>query len=84
MLAYYFHINFSLLRFTENLLTEDIDLIEGDMKLTIDQKLELVAGYHGDINSKATKLWPGGVIIFDIDPSLGKTSVFFCTTFCVN
>ena len=58
----------------ENLLTEDIDLIEGDMKLTVDQKLELLAGFRGDTSFKTTKLWPGGVLIFDIDPSIGKSS----------
>ena len=59
---------------TENLLTEDIDLTEGDMKLTVDQKLELLARFRGHTSFKATKLWPGGVLIFDIDPSLGKST----------
>lgn len=42
------------------------------MKLTLDQKLELLAGYRRDMRLKATKLWPRGVLIYDIDPVVGE------------
>ena len=61
-----------MLLFTENLLTGDKDLIEGDMKRTLDQKLELLAGSGGQKIFKATKLWPGGIVTYDIDTSLGE------------
>ncbi|CAH3142038.1 unnamed protein product [Porites lobata] len=54
----------------ENLLTGDKDLIEGDMKLTLDQKIELLAGSGGQKIFKDTKLWPGGIVTYDIDTSL--------------
>lgn len=42
------------------------------MKLTLDQKLELLAGSGGQKIFKATKLWPGGIVTYDIDTSLGE------------
>ena len=42
------------------------------MKLTLDQKLELLAGSGEQKIFKATKLWPGEIVTYDIDTSLGE------------
>ena len=56
----------------ENLLIEDGDLFQGDIKLTIDQKFELFSGSSRAKNSITANLWPGGVLVYHIAPSLGK------------
>lgn len=56
----------------ENLLTEEGDLFQGDIKLTVDQKFELLSGSLRGKSSITSNLWPGGVLVYHIEPSLGK------------
>lgn len=42
------------------------------MKLTIGQKFELFSRSWGKNSSITAHLWPGGVLIYDIERSLGK------------
>ncbi|KAJ7393854.1 hypothetical protein OS493_003521 [Desmophyllum pertusum] len=56
----------------ENLLDEDSDLFQGDIKLTVDQKLELLSGSWSGKSSITANFWPGGVLVYHITPSLAK------------
>lgn len=61
---------------TENIGITNPDLFEGDMILTPEQRLAAVTG--GDVSTAGARgsirrgLWPGGVLYYTIDRSLGK------------
>lgn len=63
---------------TENIGIKNAKLFEGDMVLNTVQRLAAMKGLDVD---KATgnargsilnKQWPGGVLIYDVDPQIGK------------
>ena len=63
--------------FAENQGISDPNLVEGDMILTPQQIYNIEHGL--DVNSPGRKrgsrrsgLWPGGVLVYTIGPSLGK------------
>lgn len=54
----------------ENRGIDDPELYEGDMKLTMDQRMEVESrGERAAIN---VQLWPNGEIIYDLDPTFCK------------
>ena len=63
--------------FAENRDIEDPDLFEGDMRLTPLQRGYAVMGLDVSASNRQgasirSPLWPGGVLIYEISPTLGR------------
>ena len=70
---------------SENRDINEPDLFEGDMRLTPEQRGRVMMGmdfHKSDRQGAAIRqgLWPGGVIVYDIKPTLGKLLILFCIT----
>ena len=72
---------YSFVSLTENLGIKNVKLFEGDMVLNSIQRLAAMKGLDVD---KATgnargsilnKQWPGGVMIYAVDPQIGKEAL---------
>lgn len=61
-----------LYTFTENRGVDDPNLFEGDMRLTPEQRKELLASVLQKRGAQRWGQWPNGVLIFTISPTLGK------------
>lgn len=63
---------------TENIGIKNAKLFEGDMVLNTVQRLAAMKGLDVDKatgnarGSVLNKQWPGGVLIYDVDPQIGK------------
>ena len=61
----------------ENQSIQNPNLFEGDMILTPEQRYKAEHGIDVDSEDRKRgsirfKLWPGGVVVYDIQPTLGK------------
>lgn len=68
--------NICYIRIAENLGVHDPNLFEGDMILTPEQRLEAEMGLDVDSSLKrgsvSNRLWPDGMVAYEIQPDLGK------------
>ena len=62
-----------LFSFSENTLIADkIGLLEGDMKLLPDQRRVVIGGLNSQKGVMKSRLWPGGVVVYDVERPLSK------------
>ena len=64
--------------FTENVDTSNEDLVEGDMIIPTEQRLELILGQSRGAHK--LRRWPNGVVPYTIDWSLGMLSGDYLNT----